>query len=305
MSRIPGGWPCSAFLLLGACAAPPAPALPPAAGAAPAAHVVLIVVDGLRPDAIAAAQAPNLGKLVASGAASSSARAVEIPETLASFVTIVTGLAPSGHGVTWNDDRGITLGPTIYTRVAEAGLPAALYFGKSKLAALAEPGTAAVSLGPGPHDSNWPAGDGMALARAFARDFAARPFAFALVHLRQPDYVGHDAGWMSPAYLDAVRRDDAALGVILEASAVSPVGGRTTVLLTSDHGGEGTNHRAKGTDANWQIPWICGGPGVRTGAIAGTPSLLDVAPTVLALLGLAPMPDSQGRAVEECLVKTP
>lgn len=273
-----------------------------AGAAAPRPHVVLVVVDGLRPDAIAAAGAPNLQRLVAGGATSLKARAVGIPETLASFVTIATGLSPARHGVTWNDDRGTTLGrPTIYSRVAEAGGVAALYFGKSKLTMLAAPGTAAIRHGPGPRNSNWDAGDGPVLARAFAAEFARQAPAFALVHLRQPDFIGHDQGWMTPAYLDAVRHDDAALGVVLDAIAASPAAKNTTVLLTADHGGEGTYHGARGSDASWTIPWLCQGDGIRAQILPGTPTLLDVAPTVLALLGLPPLPAAEGQVVKECL----
>lgn len=288
-------------LLLTACAPGAAPPVTPAAGAADA-HVVLIVVDGLRPDAIEAAGAPNLKKLVAGAAVSLKARAVEIPETLPGFVTMVSGVPPSRHGVTWNDDRGIALTvPTIYTRLGEVGGAGALYYGKSKLLVLAPPSGGAVTHGPERHNKNWERGDGQRLARAFAAGFASRPPAFALVHLREPDFVGHDAGWMSPEYLEAVRKDDAALGIVLDAIAASPVAARTTVLLTADHGGEGDHHRRKGSDPTWTIPWICYRPGIRAQVLTGAPTLLDVAPTVLALLGLPALPGMQGKAVQECL----
>lgn len=273
-----------------------------AGAAAPQHHVVLVVVDGLRPDAIAAAAAPNLQRLAAGGATSLKARAVGIPETLASFVTMATGVAPARHGVTWNDDHATELGrPTIYTRVAEAGGTAALYFGKSKLTLLAAPGTATLQHGPGPRNSNWDAGDGPVLARAFAAEFARQAPAFALVHLREPDFIGHDKGWMSPAYLEAVRHDDAALGVVLDAIAASPAAKTTTVMLTADHGGEGTYHGVKGGDASWTIPWLCWGNGIKARTLPGTPTLLDIAPTVLALLGLPQLPGAEGHIVKECV----
>src|SRR5690348_12567899 len=111
--------------------------LPAAAAPAPppADHVVLISVDGLRPDAIAAAPAPRIAAPAAGGGASLAAGAVELPLTLPSHVTMVTGVRPSVHGVTWNGDRAGTQleRPSVYTRVHEAGRSAALYFGKAKL----------------------------------------------------------------------------------------------------------------------------------------------------------------------------
>jgi arylsulfatase A-like enzyme len=275
--------------------------LPGAAAAAPpAGHVVLIVVDGLRPDAIAAAPAPHIGRLQAGAAHTLGARAVGTPETLPSLVTMVTSRSPAAHGVTYNTDRGGALAmPTVFTRVHEAGGASALYFGKSKLTMLAAPDTAAVRRGPGPNNKDWDAGDDATLAQAFARDFPEHRFRFTLIHLRDPDFVGHDAGWMSAAYLAAVRRADEAVGVIVGAIAGSAVAPQTAVLLTSDHGGEGTRHWS-GSEVSWTIPWLCRAPGARAGPIRGQVTLLDVAPTALALLGLPPLPGAEGRVVEAC-----
>ena len=267
-------------------------------------HVVLIVVDGLRPDAIAAARASRLEGLMRDGAATTRARAVDIPETLPGLVTIVSGLAPARHGITWDDERG---GPfpkdTIFTRVHEGGGHAALYVGKSKLVALAAPGTADSVHAPEPGNRHWELGDGPALAAAFARDFRARPAELTLVHLRQPDFVGHDQGWMSPAYLEAVRHDDAAVGTILDAITASPAAATTTVLLTADHGGNGTAHRRRDGDDTWNVPFACRGPGVVARPIGQAVTLLDVAPTVLAILGASPLPNAEGHVIEACLPK--
>jgi len=264
---------------------------------APAAHVVLIVVDGLRPDAIAAAGATQLQALADGGAWTGAARAVGSPETLPSFVTMATGIEK--HGVTWNDDRGPALSlPTVFTRVHEAGGRSALYVGKSKLRLLAPAGVPEVVHGPDPGNRHWDAGAGATLVAAFAREFPERRFHLALVHLREPDYVGHDEGWMSPAYLDAVRNSDRAVGEVLRVVRASAVAARTHVLLTADHGGEGTRHWS-GSERSWTVPWICSPAAVR-GTIAGPVTLLDVAPTVLALLGLPALPQAEGKPVKEC-----
>lgn len=286
--------PCLAGIL--ACT--PARPVHSARPAAAAGHVVLIVVDGLLPDAIAAAGAAQLQGLADAGAVTRSARAVGTPETLPSLVTIATGL--ERHGVDWNDDRGPALSlPSIFTRVHEAGGRSALYVGKSKLRLLAPAGMPEVVHGPDPGNEQWAAGAGATLAAAFAREFPARRFDLALVHLREPDYVGHKQGWMSPAYLDAVRATDRDVGEILRVIRGSGVAARTRVLLTADHGGEGTRHWSD-SEPSWVVPWICA-PAAARGAIAGPVTLLDVAPTVLALLGLPALPEARGRVVKECL----
>ncbi len=69
-------------------------------------------------------------------------------------------------------------------------------------------------------------------------------------------------------------------------------------MVTTDHGGTGTRHGAnRPTDR--RIFFLVHGPTVERGRLAGTPSLLDVAPTVLTHLGVRVEPSWQleGRTV--------
>lgn len=265
-------------------------------------HVVLIVVDGLRPDALTAAPAPQMLELAAAGATTRTARAVEIPATVPSVVTMITGVSPQRHGMHGDADRieSLTLA-TLFTRVHDSGGRNAVYFGKTKLGALAAASTAEVRHGPAAADgTDWAAGSSTTLVEQFAREFRERPFEFTLIHLREADFAGHQKGWMSADYLAAVRQVDGAVGAIRKAIAESSAADRTTVILTSDHGGDGTRH-ATASDVAWTIPWMCAGARVRRGAIGGSVTLLDVAPTVLALLNLPPLPQAEGKPVAECV----
>lgn len=264
-------------------------------------HVVLITVDGLRPDAIAAAGARNIQNLLAQSAHSLTARTIEPPRTLPSHVSMASGLLPAAHGVHHNTDQGGTLAaPTIFTRVREAGGRSALYFGKSKLALLSGPGNADRVWGPGPQGVEPERGAIAALAARFAADFPRERFTFIWVHLREPDGAGHQHGWMSEPYFEAVREADAAVGVILEAIARSDIAARTAVILTADHGGEKTTHRS-GSEASMLIPWLCRAPGARAGTIGDAVRNVDTAPTALALLGLPALADTEGQVVRACL----
>lgn len=265
-------------------------------------HVVVISIDGLRADAIAAAGATHLLRWQREGAATLAARPEAPPITLPNHLSMVTGLTPRAHGVTSNGDLPGEFGrPTLFTAIHDAGLRTALYYGKSKLLALAPKGSADVRHGPGRGNSRWEDGDGATLAAAFAEEFPRQRFAFSFIHLREPDGAGHDEGWMSPAYLEAVRRADAALGRILDTLRDSDVAASTWVLLTADHGGHGHDHKGKAAE-DWVIPWMCRGPGVAPGLVlpAGIGNA-DVAPTVLAILGLPDLPGTEGHAVAPCV----
>jgi arylsulfatase A-like enzyme len=249
-------------------------------------HVVVIVVDGL----------------LADGPATAAARAVEQPETLPSFMTLATGLPPSNHGVTWNNDRGGEhAGETLFSRVHGAGRRTGLYYGKTKLTLLAPRNSADVLFGPGRDGALRERRRAAVIAARFAAAFPREGFGLALVHFVEPDSAGHDHGWMSAPYLAAVAQVDRAVGEVLRAIEASGRAGATAVLLTSDHGGEGTNHGVGRGETSWRIPFACRVPGVQPSAIASAVTLMDVAPTALALLGLENLPGAQGRPVPACL----
>lgn len=73
------------------------------------------------------------------------------------------------------------------------------------------------------------------------------------------------------------------------------------IIVHSDHGGHGRTH---GTDSaeDMTIPWVAAGPGVRAGhPIAAPVSLLDTAPAVARLLGVAAPAAWGGRFPDEIL----
>jgi tetratricopeptide (TPR) repeat protein len=93
---------------------------------------------------------------------------------------------------------------------------------------------------------------------------------------------------------------DAALGELLEALAARGWLDATLVAVTSDHGeslGEHdeTTHAYGVYDATQHVPWILAGPGLPRGRVVeGVNRLADVAPTLLARLGQAPLAGTDG-----------
>lgn len=56
-----------------------------------------------------------------------------------------------------------------------------------------------------------------------------------------------------------------------------------------------------GSTLEMRVPLLVAGAGVRTGVVPRDPRLVDVAPTIAALLGARPPADAQGRALTELL----
>jgi 2,3-bisphosphoglycerate-independent phosphoglycerate mutase len=116
----------------------------------------------------------------------------------------------------------------------------------------------------------------------FANEFRGGTYAFGVVNIANPDMVGHTG--VIPAVVRACEAADTALATIL--AAVDEAGG--VAIVTADHGNaermledDGSPHTAHTTNL---VPLLVTDPALRLRAHG---RLADVAPTVLALLGIA------------------
>ena len=265
----------------------------PRAGAV-STHVLVISIDGLRPDAIARYDATTLLRLQREGA-SASAQTIFPSKTLPAHTSMLTGVTPDVHGITWNseevDEFGYVRVPTVFEIARRYGYTTAGFFSKAKFRHLQKPG--AFDYTQAPRDDNWPATRTIADVRHYLK--FARPN-LLFVHIAEPDYAGHTIGWMSFVYGWGVRRADAAVATLLKSADAAFGAGNYTVIVTADHGGHGREHGTT-DERDMTIPWIAWGQGVRGGMIADSVKTMDTAATVLWLLG-APAPASwSGRAV--------
>jgi 2,3-bisphosphoglycerate-independent phosphoglycerate mutase len=133
-----------------------------------------------------------------------------------------------------------------------------------------------------------------AAAKAFSEHWREDGYRFGIINFANPDMVGHTG--VIPAAVAAVEEADTRLGEVV--GAVHEKGG--AVIVTADHGNceqmlepDGSPNTAHSTNP---VPLIVtiDGIGIRTGGI-----LADVAPTVLALLGI-PQPEAMtGQSLRE------
>src|SRR5262245_46683212 len=70
-----------------------------------AARAVVISIDGLRPDVLMASSAPVLRELMGKSSFTLSAITTASCVTLPSHTSMLTGVPPDVHGVTWNGDQ--------------------------------------------------------------------------------------------------------------------------------------------------------------------------------------------------------
>jgi len=270
-----------ALLLFGAGAASAQP-LPRALSA----HVIVVSIDGLRGDAIEAAGARHLAQLLADGSGTVLAQTILPSKTLPSHTSMLTGVSPEVHGITWNDDRTGELGvvgvPTVFELAHDAGYHTAAFFSKAKFRHLVREGSLDFVGVPG--GNVLPASRTVTEAVRYMR--RERPN-LLFVHIADPDFMGHAVGWMSLPYRWAVREADAAVGDILLAATRTYGEGNFTLIVTADHGGHGRDHGSS-DPRDTTIPWIAYGRGIQANhRIVGPVSTMDTAATVLRILGVA------------------
>jgi len=285
----------AAFLALAPLlAAQPSPA-------ARAQHVLLITLDGARPDGLRAA---GIGPALTEASYSMTAQTTVPPVTAPSHMSMVSGVGPDKHGVRENDWRpGLPYPnvPTIFSVAKRAGLRTALFTQKPYVQVVADPQYMdKVELVPWRQATL--TADLVAAAAAYIR--STRPHVM-LAHISEPDAIGHAEGWMSFGYLQALRRAISGVGFLRQALRDAGIEEQTLVIITADHGGIERDHRVLVPEV-LTIPWIALGRGVKKGFVIERAIVTyDTAPTILQALGLTVPSGWDGKAVAEAFATWP
>ena len=267
-------------------------------------RVILILLDGLRPDGVLQAATPTIDRLAKTGAYSWQAQAVLPSLTLPCHASLFKSVPPSSHGVVDNDwiHEPADAFPSLIDVAHQASLGTAAIYSWEPLRDLARAGSL---------DFVYFSRPGKKVRRDFVQQMGAvaaahitkqRP-AFTFVYFASPDLAGHNAGWMSEHYLATITFVDEIVGQLLARLEAAELLAETACLLLADHGGHGKVHGTACAE-DLRIPWLLSGPGVRRGYdLPCAVNIIDTAPTVAYLLGL-PQPEVwEGRVVTEAFEK--
>lgn len=126
--------------------------------------------------------------------------------------------------------------------------------------------------------------------------------AIALIHKKQPDFLfihmvetdekgGHDYGWMSPEYLNQLSNAFSCAEKIFQAAA-----GQYNIIITADHGGHDRMH-GEDCPEDFTIPMFFYGKSFHPGKILEKAGLLDLAPTITALMNVPTPKEWEGQAL--------
>jgi predicted AlkP superfamily pyrophosphatase or phosphodiesterase len=297
--------------LLGAASAQTPPATKPARPVPEIERALLISIDGCRPDLLLRAKTPNLHKLIDSGSYTMWARTIPAAITLPAHASMLTGVTPEKHGITWNKqvadaEAARPKVPTIFELAMRQGLSTGMVAGKSKFDGFGEVGHIGQSWTKAAKDAQ--------VAEAAVQMIASYGPDLMFVHFPGADQAGHAMGWASSQQVAALENIDVQLGKVLAALQEHRLREKTVILVTSDHGGAGRGHGLSGGGArpddprSQHIPWIISGPGIRKNYdLSQDPTLIvqqmDTAATLCYLLGIQPAGEIDGKPVKLALEK--
>ncbi len=257
--------------------------------------VVFVMIDGMRPDAITAAQCQTIPALIANGASTMRAQSVMPSVTLPCHTSLFHSVPPARHGITTNYFIPMARPlPGLIEVARAAGKTAAFVHNWEPLRDLARPEQLKYSwYHEPPLDQSY---DDEMHAEAL-RVVQSGRYDFVFVYYGSVDTAGHAYGWMEPGYLGQLQHVDQKLGELMAALPVD-----THTIIQADHGGHDRSH---GTDCpeDMTIPWIAVGPNIRPGHVVQADiSLIDTTPTLARMLGIAPHEEWEGRCVDEIFV---
>lgn len=281
-----------------------------AAGCAesPRPKVLVIGIDGVRPDVLAQVHTPNLDALAADGLYSAEAQTGFPTVSGPGWSSLLIGVWPDKHGVTSNDftANAYAQHPDFLTRLERVD-PTVNTFAVVDWRPLGD------TTDGGPVISA--AVDSLVLLDGYEVGWLAADFFLtdvasdlitnsdvdaAFVYLGAPDEISHETGAIGEEYQHALAASDNLVGKL-----VGAIRGRSTyadedwlIIVSSDHGRRDDGGHGGESPEEKTIPFLVSGPSVQ-GTLTEPPRIVDVAVTALAHMGVAPDPAWQldGRAV--------
>ena len=245
--------------------------------------VLIIGIDGCRPDALLAAEVPVINSLIRRGASSLDTQTCRYALSGPGWSSMLTGVWEDKHGVTDNTFAGAQYFrfPHFFWRVKQL-MPKATSASVVNWAPINDIVSSAADVSANFGIDEEVAHEACRVLKTYGPDVM-------FVQFDNVDAVGHTSEF-SPdkaEYLAAIRGVDAQVGKVIEVVDDRRAGNDEDwlVILSSDHGGSQNRH---GLDIpeHRTVFLILDGPSVEPGAIMEETGVVDVAATAMAHLGL-------------------
>jgi len=251
--------------------------------------VILVSVDGMRPDGFLECGNPFINELMSRSTYTLKGKTVLPSVTLPCHMSMFHSVPPERHGILSNIYSPLVRPlDGIMERVKAAQKNAAMFYGWEPLRDISRPGSLVYAK--------------YAKAMEFDNtDKILTDDAIPFIRQYQPDFVflylvdtdergGHAYGWMSKEYLDIISN------AMDQIKAVTEAFPDYTVIVTADHGGHNRSH---GSDCpeDTTIPMFFMGEEFEAGKEIEGITILDIAPTIADVMNILPAPEWEGKSL--------
>lgn len=252
--------------------------------------VILISIDGMRPDGLLQCGNPFVEKIPELGSYTYDAKTVWPSITLPCHLSLFHSVPPQRHGITANDylpfARPIE---GLFERIARTGGTCAMYFGWENIRDVARPGS--LLYASYMHSYSSEGTDALLTDLALERIQKSKPDFVFLYMVETDEKGGHDKGWMSETYLHYVSAAIDNVRRVYEA-----VGDEYTIIVTADHGGHDRGHGSDSPE-DMTIPMFFIGDRFEVGKKLENVSIMDIAPTIADIMSVVPAPEWEGKSL--------
>lgn len=252
--------------------------------------VILISIDGMRPDGMKGCGNPYVKELEKMCAYTYNAQSVNPSVTLPCHYSMAHSVTPQRHGILTNtyvpEVRPVT---GIFEKIKHAGGICAMFYGWEQLRDIARPGALKFATYMNAYMKE--SVDTELTTEAIKTISENKPdFAF-LYLVDTDDKGGHDSGWMTEEYMRRVSIAIDNVKRIFENFA-----DEYSIIIMADHGGHDRSHGSTMPE-DMIIPLFFYGKDFKAGELTEELSLLNIAPTIAKLMGIEADRDWEGSSV--------
>lgn len=263
----------------------------------PTKKVLVIGLDGVRPDILAETETPNIDALITVGAYSDSVTTKAQTISGSGWSSMLTGVWPEKHGVVSNDFTTSDYAdyPDFLTRLELVDRDFNTFavvdwppLGGPESGGPLISDTVDLKIMFDGEEAGYHVADSLSVAAAVRYIENQDPDA-GFVYIGEPDVAAHEYGARSPEYRASIATADAQVGALLGAIRNRPTFAEEDwlVLISTDHGHKDEGGHGGTTPEETTVFYLADGPSVSPGGPDFDPNIVDVAVTALAHLGVA------------------
>lgn len=263
----------------------------------PMSKLLIVIIDGFCAETLACARVPYLDELGRRGIFTSRLHVLHPSLTLPNAMSLFTSVPPEEHGILTNNGAVFPAPQTVslLSLLRYRCRNVAAFYSSDRLRPLLPPGCLQTSVMMNAQSIR---NVDRELAQLAAFHLQREKPDCCLLYLEGANITGTHFGFGSEPHLESVEQADRALMMIIEHLRFVGADDEYAVLVIGCRGG--APRAAVEPGRQNCAPLFLAGPGLVRNIVVEHPvSLLDMAPTMAAILDVAPHPDWQGRTRSE------